>query len=154
MDRGGAGAVMIAAFLLSLALAQAEGAYRWETSMPGESVQYGVTGTDDRALRVDCRPGRGLVILGPAADEPDENRPVRVTFRRGAASASLLGVSVFMGDGLNFAVPVLAGELPIQALLAGEPLTVEVGEASWVVPGAGAPEVLRPLVEGCAVSRR
>ena len=153
MDRGGAGAAMIA-LLLSLALAQADSGYRWEASMPGESVQYGVTGTDDRALRVDCRPGRGLVILGPAPDESDENRPVRVVFRRGETAATLLGVSVFMGDGLNFAVPVLAGELPIETLLAGEPLTVEVGEASWVVPGAAAPQVLRPLVEGCAVSPR
>lgn len=153
MDRGGAGAAMIALLLL-LALAQAEGAYRWETTMPAESVQYGVAGTDDRALRVDCRPGRGLVILGPAADESDENRPVRIVFRRGETSVSLLGVSLFMGDGLNFAVPVLAGELPIQTLLAGEPLTVEVGEASWTVPGTGAPEVLRPLVEGCRVSPR
>ena len=63
-------------------------------------------------------------------------------------------MTVFLGDGLNFAAPVLASELPIAALLAGEPLTVEVGEASWTVPGAGAPEVLRPLVEGCRVSPR
>lgn len=153
MDLGGAGAAMIA-LLLSLALAQGESAYRWETVMPGESVQYGVTGTDDRALRVDCRPRRGLVVLGPAADEADENRPVRVVFRRGETSVSLLGVSVFMGDGLNFAVPVLVGELPIATLLAGEPLIVEVGEARWTVPGTGAPEVLRPLVEGCVVSPR
>jgi hypothetical protein len=145
---------MIGALLLSVVLGQVEGGYRWETSMPGESVQYGVAGTDDRALRIDCRPGRGLVILGPAPDAPDENRPVGVVFRRGEASATLLGVTVFMGDGLNFAAPVLASELPIVTLLAGEPLTVEVGEASWVVPGAGAPEVLRPLVEGCRVSPR
>jgi len=142
------------ALLLSLALAQAEGGYRWATTVPGESVQYGVAGTDDRALRIDCRAGRGLTILGPAADEPDENRPVRIAFRRGEAAVSLLGVTVFMGDGLNFAVPVAASELPIETLLAGEPLTVEAGEASWVVPGTGAPEVLRPLVEGCRISPR
>jgi len=146
---------MIGILLLSLAVPQAEGGgYRWATSMPGESVQYGVLGSDDRALRVDCRPGHGLAILGPAADESDENRPVRIVFRRGESSSTLLGVTVFMGDGLNFAVPVLAGELPIATLLAGEPLTVEQGETSWVVPGTGAPEVLRPLVEGCRVSPR
>lgn len=140
--------------VLLLSLAQADATYRWDVTVAGDTVQYGVPGTDDRALRIDCRPERGLVIIGPAEGEPDENRPIQIGFRRGETSVTLLGVTVFMGDGLNFAVPVGAGELPITALLAGEPLTVTHGETSWEVPGTGAPEVLRPLVERCRVSRR
>lgn len=141
---------------LLLTLAQAGSGYAWHTAMAGESVQYGVEGSDDRALRIDCEPGRGLVILGPSGGETDENRPTQVTFRHGAQSLRVLGVTVAMGDGINFTAPVQANELPIATLLAGAPLTIEHGEASWTVPGEGAPAVLGPLVEACraASSRR
>jgi hypothetical protein len=155
MDRGGAGAAVIGPVLL-LALAQSAGGYAWHTEMPGETVQYGIAGTDDRALRIDCQPAGGLVILGPSGEETDENRPTQVTFRHGDQSLRVLGVTVAMGDGINFTAPVQANELPITTLLAGAPLTIENGDSSWTVPGEGAAAVLAPLVEACrtAPSRR
>lgn len=153
MARRGARA-LIGLLLLSLAAVQPDGGHSWHIAVPGETVQYGAPGTDDRALRIDCRPGRGLRILGPSAAHGMENVPTRITFRRGANSVTLLGVTVAMGDGINFAVPVAADELPIAALLAGEPLTVVLGDATWEVPGVGAAAVVGPLVEGCRVSRR
>lgn len=134
--------------LLALAAAQ-QGHYAWSTALPGESVQYGVAESDDRALRIDCRPGGRLEILGPSGGQTPENMPTQVTFRRGTNRIRVLGVIVSMGDGLNFAVPVAANELPITALLAGESITIEHGDASWEVPGTDAPAVLRPLVEAC-----
>jgi hypothetical protein len=137
---------MIAALIAALAV---QGQYSWNVMTEGEIVQYGVPQTDDRALRIDCRPGGGLQILGPSGAELPENTPTRVTFRRGTDSITVLGVTVYMGDGINFAVPVASDELPIAALLAGEPITVVHGDASWEVPGAGAAAVLGPLVEAC-----
>lgn len=146
---------MIGSALLSLAaIAQTAAGHGWHTAVPGEIVQYGVPETDDRALRIDCRAGHGLRILGPSGEQVDENSPTRVTFRRGEASVTLLGVTVQMGDGINFAVPVAAGELPIAALRAGETLTIVNGESTWEVPGAGAAAVVGPLVEACVAARR
>lgn len=145
---------MIVLALLALGEIQAENPYRWHTAVPGEIVQYGVPGTDDRALRIDCRAGRGLQILGPSAEQSGENMPTPVTFRRGTNSVRLLGVTVEMGDGLNFAVPVAADELPIATLLAGEPLTVSHGEQIWQVPGEGAAAELALLVASCPVDPR
>jgi len=145
---------MIAALLLAVAAAQPAGGEGWHVAIAGESAQFGVPGTDERALRIDCRPGYGLRIIGPAASAPDENQPIQVTFRRGDTSVTLLGVTIMLGEGLSFAVPVQAGELPIAALVAGEALTVAHGGESWVVPGEGAAAAVGPLVAGCSVSRR
>ena len=139
---------MIAVALFLAAAVQ--GPYSWSTITDGESVQYGVPQSDDRALRIDCRSEGGLQILGPSGVNTSENMPTQVTFRRGTERITVLGVTIAMGDGLSFAVPVAATELPITTLLAGEPITIEHGDASWEVPGAGAPALLRPLVEACA----
>ena len=135
---------------LALILAALQGLYSWNAITDGAIVQYGVPQSDDRALRIDCRPDGGLQILGPSGVNTSENMPTQVTFRRGTERITVLGVTIAMGDGLNFAVPVAATELPIATLLAGEPLTIEHGNAIWEVPGTGAPAVLRPLVEACA----
>jgi hypothetical protein len=137
---------MIALLIGALAL---QPAYSWNVIAPGETVQYGIPQTDDRAIRIDCRPDGRLVILGPSGVDLPENVPTRVTFRRGTEAVTLLGVTAYMGDGMNFEVPVAAGELPIATLLAGAPLTLVHGDSTWEVPGAGAPAVLGPLVEAC-----
>jgi hypothetical protein len=142
--------VILAALAILIAATVQEGTYSWHTALPGESVQYGLPETDDRALRIDCRRGAGLQILGPSGIQISENMPTQVTFRRGTDRIVLLGVTVSMGDGLNFAVPVAPEELPIAALLAGEPITIEHGDTIWEIPGAGAPAVLAPLAAACS----
>jgi hypothetical protein len=128
------------AFSLAISAAfQQSSDYVWQNVTPGESVQWGEPGGARRGLRIECRPGGRFQIFGPT----------RVTFRNGGTAVTLLAVAVDTEDGLNFALPVEAGELPIATLLAGATLTISAGDESWAVPGAGAPAVLAPLVEAC-----
>jgi hypothetical protein len=155
MDRGGAGAPMNALLLLlTLAAAiQPQAGYSWHVAVAGESVEYGIPQTDDRGLRVTCPAGRGLHVEGPAGDAAVENLPTQIRFRSGEELVTMVGIVVLTGDGLGFSVPVGRDELPIRALLAGQPLTIERGELGWTVPGEGAAALIAPLVAACPAAR-
>jgi hypothetical protein len=138
------------AFSLAISAAfQQSSDYVWQNVTPGESVQWGEPGGARRGLRIECRPGGRFQIFGPTTIDAMPGVPARVTFRNGGTAVTLLAVAVDTEDGLNFALPVEAGELPIATLLAGATLTISAGDESWAVPGAGAPAVLAPLVEAC-----
>jgi hypothetical protein len=141
---------VIASILLSLAAVQPQtDADAWRTLVSGASVQWGALGEGRRGLRVECRTGGRLLLLGPTAADSLPGTPVRVTFRRGDEHVTLLAVTVDTGDGPSFEVPLMAAELPITTLLAGANLTISEDDESFEVPGAGAPAVLAPLVEAC-----
>jgi hypothetical protein len=135
--------------MLLLAVILLDNGYGWHTEVRGSIVQYGIASSDDRALRIDCEPNVGLVILGPAGAQLDESRPTEVVFRHRERSLRIRGMTIAMGDGINFTAPVQPDSLPIATLLAGAPLTIENEGASWTVPGEGAPAELGPLVQAC-----
>jgi hypothetical protein len=138
--------VLIGAF--AIAAAQPPAGYVWHTAMANESVQYGRPGTDDRALRIDCREGQ-ITIAGPAGLEVDEGAAIGVSFRTSAGEENRRAEAVYMGDGTNFVAPVAADDPALAALMRGEPLRISVGDDWWEVPGEGAAAVLRPLLQGC-----
>jgi len=138
--------VLVALFVI--AAAQEPGAYVWHTAMTNESVQYGLPGTDDRALRIDCREGQ-LTIAGPSALEVEEGDATSVSFRTSAGEETRRAEAIYLGDGMNFVAPVAADDPALAALMRGEPLRVSQGDTWWEVPGEGAPAVLAPLVRGC-----
>ena len=140
------------ATLLSFALVAAQQpaeVYAWHTLAEGESVVWGAADGSAYGLRIRCRPGGRLEMFGPAPAEAQPGRPTRVTFRRGEEIVTLLAVIVDGDTGPEFSIPLAAGELPIATLRAGGNLTIGVADESRDVAGAGAPEVLAPLVEAC-----
>ena len=133
---------------LALAAAQEPGGYAWHTAITNETVQYGVPGTDDRALRIDCREGQ-LTIAGPSAVEVEEGEATSVSFRTSAGEETRRAEGLYLGDGMNFVADVAADDPALVALMRGEPLRISQGDAWWEVPGEGAAAVLGPLIRGC-----
>lgn len=127
--------------------------YVWHAAIPGESVQYGVPDSDDRALRIDCE-GRGrLSIMGPTASEAAEGSPLDVRLQVPPAPARVLpGEVIALGDGANFHTLVAPGDPALAALLAGKELTVGSAGDVWTVPGTGAPRLLAELLAACAAA--
>jgi hypothetical protein len=143
---------VILSLLMSLALsgAQAPAAnYAWRTVAAGESVVWGAADGSGYGLRISCRPGGRLEMLGPTGTDALAGIPTRVTFRRGEDVATLLAVTVDGDSGPEFSIPLAAGELPIATLLAGATLRIGISGESRDVPGEGAPAVLAPLVAAC-----
>src|SRR3989338_3101585 len=58
--------------LASPAAARDGSGYVWHEAVPGESVQYGVPDSDDRALRIDCDARGKIGIMGPTASTEPE----------------------------------------------------------------------------------
>lgn len=138
--------ILIAAF--ALAAVQPADTYVWYTAMANESVQYGRPGTDDRALRIDCREGQ-LTIAGPSSRELQEGGATSVSFRTSSGDETRPAEGAIMGDGMNFVAPVAADDPALAALMRGEPLRISQGGDWWEVPAEGAAAVLGPLIQGC-----
>lgn len=121
-------------------------AYRWHLAHEGESAQYGVPDSDDRAGRIDCEASGDLNIMAPTGSDSPPGGPVKVT-----VGARLLdGLVVELGDGNNFSVEVPADDPDILALVAGKDLTIGSAGDTWTLPGKGAAKVLKPLLALCA----
>lgn len=134
--------------LFAVAAAQEPDAYVWYTAMTNESVQYGRPGTDDRALRIDCREGQ-LTIAGPSALEVEEGEATSVSFRTSAGEETRSAEGLYLGDGMNFVADVAADDPALAALMRGEPLRISQGDNWGEVPAEGAAAVLGPLIRGC-----
>ncbi|MFI4934417.1 MAG: hypothetical protein ACHP7N_07350 [Caulobacterales bacterium] len=113
------------------------------------SLQFGVDGTDDRALRIDCNDDGSLSIGGPAFEDGAEGDPVTMRVSSTLGSEVLHGDQTEAGDGMNFDLPVTARGVALQTLLAGRPLRISQGRNYFTVPGAGAPAKLRRLIGAC-----
>ncbi len=130
--------------------ASAAPGYRWHAENGPLTVQWGIPGSDDRALRVDCDGRGGLSLGGPILVEAEEGDRVTVRVASALGSERLTGVVVAAGDGLNFDTPVAAGGVTLRSLLAGKTIRLGGGRDSYVVPGAGSQTLLRRLIRDCA----
>ncbi len=129
---------------------QASSPYRWHATNEGESAQYGVPDSDDRALRIDCEPSGSLSVMGPTGYDgaPGDRLPVVLQGRGGRRVMN--GSVVELGDGYNFFVEVAPTDDFVATLLAAEPVTVGSAGDEWTVPARGAPEALKPVIASCA----
>ncbi|NGM50521.1 hypothetical protein G5B46_12960 [Caulobacter sp. 602-2] len=132
--------------------AEPDSGYRWNTAMPGQSVQYGLPESDDRLLRIDCDEHGRIEIGGPAGVDGQEGERVTVTFGEGDAARTLPALLAMAGDGMNFYAQVASDDPALRTLLAGRPLKVTQGDDSWEVPGLGAAAELEPFLQACRAS--
>lgn len=145
MDRGRAGAAVILALLLAAAPPVH---YVWHAANGPGSVQYGLPGSDERALRIDCVDHR-LSIGGPASFDGPEGAPTIVYFTTPAGRERRRATLEVAGDGPNFFAPVSAGDPALRALMRGQILHIRHGRGEWQVPGRGAAALLRRLIASC-----
>jgi hypothetical protein len=139
-------AALLAATVAAPALAQDASQYRWHLTAEGESAQYGIPDSDDRAGRIDCEPSGGLSLMATTGSDSAPGGPVKVT----VGKRQLDGVVVELGDGPNFFVELATDDPDILALLAGKDLTIGSAGDTWTLPGKGAAKVLKPLLTKCA----
>lgn len=139
-------AALLAGAVAAPALAQDASQYRWHLTAEGESAQYGIPDSDDRAGRIDCEANGSLSLMAATASEAAEGEPVTVT----VGDRQLAGVIVALGDGNNFSVALAPDDPAIVALVAGK--DVQIGSAGdvWALPGKGAAKALKPLIAKCA----
>jgi opacity protein-like surface antigen len=128
------------------AAAQDSSRYVWNLAYEGESAQYGVPDSDDRAGRIDCEPSGMLSLMASTASDVPPGGSVKVT----VGKRTLDGIVVEMGDGNNFSVELAADDPDILALVAGKDLTIGSTGDTWSLPGKGAAKVLKPLLALCA----
>jgi len=119
--------------------------YRWHLAIPGESVQFGLPETDDRAFRIDCRNGR-IALIGPAATEAGEGSPIEVTFDHGDLRT---GSVALFGDGSNFVVEVAPDDPLLPRLLGRRHIVVQVADDERSIPTAGGVDLIRALIRNC-----
>jgi len=136
----------VAALVLSGPALARDNGYRWHLAHEGESAQYGIPDSDDRAGRIDCEPSGALSIMAATASDSPPGGPVKVT----VGKRVLDGLVVELGDGNNFSVEVPADDPDILALAAGKDLTIGSAGDVWTLPGKGAAKVLKPLLALCA----
>lgn len=139
-------AALLAGALTTPALAQDAGDYVWHLTAEGESAQYGIPDSDDRAGRIDCEPSGMLNLMAGTASEAAAGEPVKVN----VGERVLDGLIVALGDGNNFSVELPADDPDILALVAGKDLTIGSAGDTWSLPGKGAAKVLKPLLATCA----
>lgn len=128
------------------ALAQDPASYRWHLTAEGESAQYGIPDSDDRAGRIDCEPSGLLNLMATTGSEAAAGEPVKVT----VGKRTLDGLIVELGDGANFSVELEADDPDILALVAGKDLTIGSAGDTWTLPGKGAAKVLKAVIAKCA----
>jgi hypothetical protein len=114
-----------------------------------DSIAFGVPGTDDRAVRIDCEAGR-MVLRGPVDPEIVDDGKVRLTVWGPGGMDMLEATTAGMGDGLNFVAPLPSPSDALDGLMKGADMTLMLLGEERVVPGAGAPAVLGPLLRRCA----
>jgi hypothetical protein len=119
--------------------------YRWHVAIAGESVQLGVPGTDDRALRVDCRSGR-IAIAAPTSSNAGEGTETTAAFAGGETRRAEI---IHLGDGPNVVVELDPADRIVGGLLAGDRIVITTPDDHISVSTEGAAELIRPLVEGC-----
>lgn len=136
----------VAALALSGPVLAGDNSYRWHLTHDGESAQYGVPDSDDRAGRIDCEASGDLNIMATTGSDSPPGGPVKVTI----GSRVLDGLVVELGDGANFSVELPADDPDILALAAGRDLTIGSAGDTWTLPGKGAAKVLKPLLALCA----
>lgn len=147
-------AVSISSALATSAAAQDQRLYVWHEAIPGESVQYGVPDSDDRALRIDCEGPGKIAIMGPTASQAPEGGAVSVLLQTvGGPVRSLIGSVIGLGDGSNFHVVIKPGDPALTGLLTGKGLTVGSLGDSWTVPSHGANAPLTRLLAACAARK-
>jgi hypothetical protein len=124
--------------------------FRWHAAQGGMSVQFGVPGTDDRALRVDCENG-ALLVMAPEPDTAPDER-VTVTFWRAERRE---GTIAEMGDGPNFLVRLAPGDPLARRLATSRRILIQTPVRVTSVPtrGGGA-RLLRALRRRCAAQAR
>jgi len=141
----------VLALLLAAELAAPPKPFVWNTYIPGRTVAYGVPDTNQRAVRIDCEAREGklhLFIGGPASGEIGKVMALEITGRT--------GVKIFRSwivpaaDGPNFSFQIGGDEDLIQTLMAGGDVRITTQGSERVIPGAGAAEVLGPLLKACA----
>jgi hypothetical protein len=138
---------MIAALWL-VAAAAADDTYVWHAANGPGTVQYGLPGSDDRALRIDCVDGR-LSIAGPSSVEGPDGTVTWVTFTTAAGPRRRQATLGYAGDGINFFAEVRADDPALRTLMAGRTLRIRHGASEWQVPGSGAAPLLGPLIRSC-----
>ncbi len=114
-----------------------------------DSIAYGVPETDDRAVRIDCEAGR-MVLMGPVDPDSVEDGRVRLMAWGPGGMDMLEATTVEMGDGLNFMAPLPRPSDALDGLMKGQDMTLMLMGEERIVPGAGAPAVLGPLLKRCA----
>jgi hypothetical protein len=119
--------------------------YRWHVAVPGESVQFGVPETDDRAMRIDCHDGR-IAITGPTIADAPEGSPIRIRFANGDRR---IGAVTMLGDGNNFTVEMAPADPLLTWLLGQERIAFDDGEGESSVPLAGGTDLIRGLIDAC-----
>ncbi len=140
--------------LASPAVARDGSGYVWHEAVPGESVQYGVPDSDDRALRIDCNARGKVAIMGPTASTEPEGGVVTVLLQTPGGSARWLrGDVIEMGDGPNFHVVVKPDDAALTGLLAGKGITVGSMGDSWTVQSKDVRRPLSRMLAACAARK-
>jgi hypothetical protein len=136
--------VLLVALAIALAAWSSQTAddFVWH-AYPGEQVQYGVEGTDFRAVGFGCEDD-GRLWLSTAAD-PD--LPAVLTLQGAAYEAEFAE----RGDGPNLVVILSPDSAPVRAVLENRALELGQGPHGWTVPGGGG-ALLRSLIEHCEAS--
>lgn len=122
--------------------------YVWHASTE-DSIAFGVPDTDDRAVRIDCEAGR-MVLMGPVDPDSVDDGRVRLMAWGPGGMDMLEATTTEIGDGLNFVAPLPRQSDALDGLMKGEDLTLMLMGEERIVPGAGAPAVLGPLLKRCA----
>lgn len=132
---------LLGAFAIGLAglSAQSVDDFTWH-AYPGEQVQYGVEGTDFRAVGFGCE-GDGRLWLSTAAD-PD--LPPVLVLQGGSYAAEFTE----RGDGPNLFVILSPGSEPVRAVLEERELEIGQGPYTLTVPGGGG-DLLQSLIDHC-----
>ncbi len=152
LHRGGGLFASIGLTLLSVSTPALATDYRWWTT--GESAQFGLPDTDDRAFRLDCEPSGGFSVMAPTGADVPEGGKVRVILQGKAGRRTADGVLIELGDGPNFQVKIKPDDDIVRTLMAGGDVTIGSAGDEWSVPGKGAAKALKPVLATCAERRR
>jgi hypothetical protein len=142
-------AALAAATLAITAHSQSAAPYSWNTIVPHRAAQFGVPETDDRSLRVDCKPPGTLSITGPTPSDREDGARISVQFAA-PGFHEIRSATVSHGDVTQFTATVEGRDKAIQTLLAGRALSISTAGSSWTVSGEGAGAVLRPILAACS----
>jgi hypothetical protein len=119
--------------------------YVWHSANGGESVQFGVPDTDDRAFRVDCDNNQ-LLVIAPANTNASEGTARVAIFPNGEQRTAVIS---YLGDGPNFVVTIAPNDPVIAQILMPGRIRIHTPDSVVSVPNEGGLGLLRSLVQRC-----